>query len=295
MIRSMTGFGQGTAEGPGVRVTAQARSVNNRFADVRLRLPAELAPAEATVRRAVLDRVRRGRVEMEVTVDRSEGAAAPVLVNRPLAEGIVRAARALRDELRLHGEIDLATLVGMPGVLRPPAAPASLDGAGMAAVLEAVRAAVEALDAERLREGESLRADLLERLARMESLASGIRTRAGEVPAVVQRRLLARLSELSTEVALDPARVAQEVAFLADRCDVTEELVRLDGHLAQARALLSEPDGEPVGKRLDFLLQEIHRETNTINAKASDLDISRKALDLKTESEKVREQIMNLE
>ncbi len=129
----------------------------------------------------------------------------------------------------------------------------------------------------------------------MRDLTSELRQRCAEVPGVLRQRLLERLKTLAEGVELDPARLAQEAAFLADRADVTEELVRLAGHLEQVTTLLAEPDGDPVGKRLDFLLQEVNRETNTVNSKSADLLVSRTVLELKSEAEKVREQVQNLE
>lgn len=295
MIRSMTGFGQATAEAGGLRASVQVRSVNHRFADVRLRIPAELAHVEIRLKRIVLDRVRRGRVDVEIVLERDESGTAEVLVNVPLARGYVDAAGSLASELGLAGNIDLPTLFQMPGVLRSRPTPAAADPAALDVVEATLRQALDRLDEERCREGQGLQADLLTRLERMGTVAAAVRSRATEVPSLARKRIVDRLAELATGIDLDPARVAQEAAFLADRADVTEELVRLEGHLERARSLLAAEGGEPVGKPMDFLLQEIHRETNTINAKSADLDVSRHALDLKAEAEKVREQVMNLE
>jgi uncharacterized protein (TIGR00255 family) len=183
----------------------------------------------------------------------------------------------------------------VPGVLESASRSVELDDASRAVVDRALESALAALDAERHREGRSLQNDLVARIDTMESHVAAVRDRAAAVPAAAQKRIAERVQQLVTQIALDPARVAQEAAFLADRADVTEELVRLTGHLAQARTLLADSEGEPVGKRLDFLLQEIHRETNTIASKSADLEISRRALDLKAEAEKIREQIQNLE
>jgi uncharacterized protein (TIGR00255 family) len=163
------------------------------------------------------------------------------------------------------------------------------------ALHESLARALAALDTERQREGRHLQQELSQRLAAMATLTDEIRRRAVSQPGRVRDRLVERLRALAPEVIVDPARLAQEAALQADRCDVTEELVRLEGHLEQARALVDRPDGEAVGKRLDFLVQEIHRETNTVNSKSADLEMSRKALALKAEVEKVREQIQNVE
>ena len=161
---------------------------------------------------------------------------------------------------------------------------------------QALDQALDALDGDRCREGTVLQRELVGRIDTMTRLLQKIRQRAAAVPSALRDRLEQRLAVLRRDGAeLDPARVAQEAVFLADRSDVTEEIVRLEGHLEQARSLLAEPDDQPVGKRLEFLLQEINRETNTINSKPADLELTREALTLKAEAEKVREQIQNLE
>jgi len=291
----MTGYGQGTSETDGLKVTIELRSVNNRFADLKLRLPDELIRLEPELRRKVLGTVRRGRVDVDLRLERSRGAEAPVVLDRSVVEAAFAAQKELRDTYGVRGEWDLATLMRVPGILGGAERRAELDDGGRAAVEAALEAALAALDAERRREGEVLQTDLLARIARMEDLVASIRERAALTPAAMQKRILDRVAQLAAQVPLDPARVAQEAAFLADRADVTEELVRLAGHLGQARTLLADGGDEPVGKRLDFLLQEINRETNTIASKSADLEISQRAVDLKSESEKVREQIQNLE
>ena len=291
----MTGYGQGTSETDGLKVTIELRSVNNRFADLKLRLPDELIRLEPELRRKVLGTVRRGRVDVDLRLERSRGAEAPVVLDRSVVEAAFAAQKELRDTYGVRGEWDLATLMRVPGILGGAERRTELDDGGRAAVEAALEAALAALDAERRREGEVLQTDLLARIARMEDLVASIRERAALTPAAMQKRILDRVAQLAAQVPLDPARVAQEAAFLADRADVTEELVRLAGHLGQARTLLADGGDEPVGKRLDFLLQEINRETNTIASKSADLEISQRAVDLKSESEKVREQIQNLE
>lgn len=295
MVRSMTGYGQGSAESGGVRVSVTLRAVNNRFADVRLRLPDELAPLESEVRRKVLSWIRRGRVELLLNLERLDPMESPIGLNRPFVEALIVAARALREEFGLGGEFEVGGVLAIPGVLKSPAGREASGELESRAVEQALEAALQSLDHERRREGRELQTDLLARIGRMEGLRAAIRDRAGELPLLLHRKLLERVRTLTPGIDLDPDRVAQEVAFLADRCDVTEELVRLEGHLGQARTLLGEPDGQPIGKRLDFLLQEIHRETNTVNSKAADLQVGRWTLELKAEAEKVREQVQNLE
>ena len=291
----MTGYGQAVAETPRVRVTIEVRSVNNRFADLKLRLPDVLVPFEPELRRAVLARVKRGRVEIDLRVEPVGSAGSPVTLNRDTVTAVLAAWKTLREEFGVTGEGDLATLMRVPGVLDLGAKTSELDDFGHAAIRAALDEALGALDTARSREGALLATDLVARLDRMAEVLAEVQARAAAVPEALRRKLLERVEQLAAGVPIDPARLAQEVAFLADRADVTEETVRLSGHLAQARAFLSRPDGEPVGKRLDFLLQEIHRETNTIASKSPDLEMSRSALVLKAEAEKIREQIQNLE
>lgn len=291
----MTGFGQGSADGHGVRVTATLRGVNQRFADLRVRVPPQWLALEPDLRRRVLARVRRGRIELALEIERDGDAAAGPRVNRTLASSIAGAARALRDELGLPGELDLRTLLLVPGIISGQAADPAADEHVPEVAGEAVERALAAFDADRLREGRALGADLARRIARMSSLVEALRARAAQIPDQLRSRLRDRIATLlEGDVEVEPGRLAQEIAFLADRADVTEELVRLASHLDQAASLLAGAE-EPVGKRLDFLLQEIQRETNTIHSKSPDLELSRLALDLKVETEKVREQVQNLE
>jgi uncharacterized protein (TIGR00255 family) len=295
MIRSMTGYGQGAAEAPGLKVTVELRSVNNRFADLKLRLPDDLVPFEPELRRKVLATVKRGRVDIDVRLARTGDSEVPLALNRPVVDAALAAWKTLRDEYGIHGAFDLQALMRVPGVFETKGPATSLDEAGRSAVDAALDLALAVLDAERRREGSRLGDDLAARVSRMSGIVATIRQAAAAVPDALHKKIAERVQQLVTQVALDPARVAQEAAFLADRSDITEEIVRLLGHLMHAQALLSESDGEPVGKRLEFLLQEIHRETNTIASKSAELGISRHALDLKAESEKIREQIQNLE
>ncbi len=291
----MTGYGQGQQDAGDLRVTVELKTVNNRFADVRFRLPAELAGWEAGVRRTVLSRVRRGRVELSVRFERGNAAAGAPALNRELLEVVLAGAQQLRDEHGLKGELDVARVVSIPGLFRAEAPILGGDKEQLEVLDRCLALGLDALDADRLREGQALATELLDRLRTMQDLTRTLTERAATVPATVRDRLIARLDNLGVDLQLDPARVAQEAALLADRCDVTDELVRLEGHLQQAISLVGEPDGQPVGKRLDFLLQEIHRETNTVNSKSSDLELTRTALAMKAEAEKVREQVQNLE
>lgn len=295
MIRSMTGFGQGTARGEGVVVTVDLRSVNHRFADARVRLPSWLATAEVSIRRRILARVARGRADASVNVEREPGAESGWSLDRGWVEAAVDAAKVLREEFGIDGDLDVARMIAHPEALKPAAVDKHDPERTAGVVLEAVDHAIAAHDEERLREGGRLAEEIVARVDGMRTTVSSVREAAAQVPERARARLLERLDALAPGLELDPVRLAQEATFAADRSDITEELVRLESHLDRARALLASPDGEPVGKRLDFLVQEIHREVNTIGSKVGDLDIGRAALDLKTETEKIREQVQNLE
>jgi len=295
MIRSMTGYGQATAELDQARLTVELRSLNHRYADIRLRLPQELAGSERTIRRKVLGRVKRGRVEMNINLEPLTGGRSRPQLNQLLVGEVLEAAKTLRESFQVEGQADLGTLLGLPGMFRSGPIELEWDDIQREALDRLLDASLDALDNERRREGSHLQQELSQRLAAMSGIVVQVRELAGAIPDSIRDRLLERLNRLGPDVELDPARVAQEAVLLADRSDVTEELVRLEGHLEQASALLERPDGEPVGKRLDFLLQEINRETNTVNSKSADLELSRKALALKAEVEKVREQVQNLE
>jgi uncharacterized protein (TIGR00255 family) len=291
----MTGFGQGSVELQGLRLVVEMRSVNNRYTDLRFRMPPSLAATESDLRRKILARVKRGRVEIAVGLERLDGLESRPTVNRGLLEELIESRKVLADDFGIQGELDLATAVSLPGMYKLETPELSWGEEEREALFRAIDLALDALDADRSREGAALTSEILDRLATMTRLTTKARERAAAIPDQLKQRLLQRLSTLGSDVELDPARLAQEATFLADRADVTEEIVRLEGHLGQAGGLLEKPDGGPVGKRLDFLLQEIHRETNTICSKSSDLELTREALALKAEAEKVREQIQNLE
>ena len=294
MIRSMTGYGQGSVELRGIRFQAEARSVNHRFLDLRLRLPGSFQSLEKDVREAARGRIHRGRVELTGTLIRPEDEV-DVRLNDAMLSRLLEAARCLREDHGVPGDLDVATVMRVPGIFREPGEREEPDEEDRAGFLKAMTSALDALLEDRLREGSHLVHEILSRLSAMSVLVDELDGHADRVPGEALVKLTARIDKLAAGLAMDDARLAQEAALLADRSDVTEELVRLKSHLGQASRLLSEPDGEPVGKRLDFLMQEIHRETNTINSKSSDLEISKRALALKTEGDKVREQIQNLE
>ncbi len=292
MIRSMTAFGRGEAVlGPGA-VTAEVRTVNSRHLDLRLRLPRECTELEPVLRSEVSRHFARGQVEVTVRLPEESGASPEVAVDLETAARYVEVADRLRKQLGIKGGLSVETLLGLPEVvqLREPELPASeLTQAVLGAAEQACGAAAQM----RRREGEALEAEFSARLGEIEELVTRIAERADEVNEGLRERLRLRLATLAPEAGVDPARLAQEVVFYADRMDVTEELVRLRSHLAQFRESLS--TSGPVGRKLEFLLQELSREANTIGSKASDGEIPTWVVELKTGLEKLREQALNVE
>jgi uncharacterized protein (TIGR00255 family) len=297
----MTGYGQGSAQVPGLQFTIELRTVNNRFSDLRLRLPQGLSGFEKQIRRTIQARIKRGRIEMTVRVVRDasdvkdEGSVSVANLDRDLAEALVTACRTLKDDFGVKGDLDLSTALGVPGLFRQEKTDIEWGEVELAGFTQALEKALDTLEEDRAREGEQLQGELLQRMASMDGLTVQLRSRLGDLPDALRTKLVDRLKILAGDLELDPIRIAQEAVYLADRSDVTEEIVRLEGHLAQFRTLLQQDGRAPVGKRLEFLLQEILRETNTINSKPADLELSRMALELKAETEKVREQIQNIE
>ena len=294
MIRSMTGYGQAVRECGDSVVRVEVRSVNNRYADIRLRLPQDFQASEMMLRKRVLSVVQRGRIDVTVKLEAAPGKTTALQVNRARAEAWLRAAKDLSEIQGVEGSIDLVRLLRMPGVVEEHTDTCHPEGL-IEVVGEVLTEALSRFDEARLLEGKALTDDLAARLRAMEERVGAMNVAAAGVSAEVRTRLEERLAKLTGDLTLDPTRVAQEALLLADRADVTEELVRLGSHLSRDRKLIEQPDGKPVGKRLDFLLQEIHRETNTVGSKSTRSSLGDLVLEMKSENEKVREQVQNLE
>jgi len=292
-MRSMTGYGAGAVEGPTARLTVEIRSVNQRFIDVKVTAPREYGAWEAEIRERVRTVAQRGRID--VTVARTPIAARrryTVAVRAELARSYVQAARELARGLKLDGAIALADVLRLPDLFEVSERGAELRRE-LPALRRALKVALRNFDAERRREGRHLRQDMRRRTVRLRRLTGRMRRRLPHTLRVLRRRVEGRLRRLAGADGLDAGRVAQEVAVLADRSDITEELVRLESHLAALTAALRDP--APVGKRVEFLLQEIHRELNTVGSKAGDRLIGSLVLVAKGEAEKLREQVQNVE
>jgi uncharacterized protein (TIGR00255 family) len=292
-VRSMTGYGAGFANAATARVSVEIRSVNQRFLDVKVSAPRDYAAWERDIRDRVRAVAERGRVE--VTVGRSAVAARrkyTVAVRADLARAYVRSARQLARSIGVRDDLSLSDVLRLPDLFEVSEEPPELRGE-LVALRQALGRALRAFDAERRREGAHLRADMQRRTAAVRRATAGIRRRLPGALTELRRQVEERLVRLVGGADVDRGRVAQEVAVLADRSDVTEEIVRLDAHLRALAAVLG--DRGSVGKRIEFLLQEIHRELNTTGAKAGDRGITDLVLAAKAEVEKLREQVQNVE
>jgi uncharacterized protein (TIGR00255 family) len=298
MIRSMTGYSRVEAEDAGFSLTVSIRATNHRFLDPQLRLPSSLEALEPVVRRLLKEFISRGHVEISLGFT---GAGATELeIDRKLLAAYLKGYQMLKQEFGAGAEPDLLALLRVPGLVANGSSemsPEELERIRQVSE-RAVAEALQKLNEMRAREGESLERDLQARFARLETLCSSISQLAEKAPLYYKQRLEGRIRDLAGSAEMDGARLAQEVAYLASRSDIAEELTRFQSHLDQVRHLLQ--DSSEVGKKLDFLLQEMNREANTLLSKTTDvpevgLEITRQAIEMKTEIEKLREQAQNIE
>jgi len=290
-MKSMTGFGSAQARLGDVELTVEIRSVNQRHLDIKLNVPREYGAWEAGLRRVIGERIGRGRVEAffgRSVATRSHR----VTLQKDVAGAYLKAWRQLKHEFDLPGEIDLMLLQGRSEIFQRADAVCDPERE-MEVVEKLLDRALTAHSKEREREGSHLRRDMEVRAKALLQLARKMRTRAGQLGPLFRDRVEKRVSSLLGGAAIDPARLVQEAALLAERADVTEELVRLESHLGSLKDLLRSPDS--VGKRIDFVLQEINRELNTIGSKSNDLQMTNLVVEGKSEMEKIREQVQNVE
>ncbi|HOB39717.1 MAG: YicC/YloC family endoribonuclease [Limnochordia bacterium] len=292
MIKSMTGFGQGEATSERYAVRVELRSVNHRYLDLFLRVPKQYSQLEEVLRRAIGERIARGRVEAAVTVEEFAQKERNVQLNAPLLLGYLRALGAIQEVLGSDEEVTLSQVLTLPGILEveePECDWEELQGV----LLEAAGQALTDLEQMRAAEGARLCRDLEEKITRIAELQRQVAEIAPQVVVDYRERLRERLRELLQGTTLTEERFLAEVALFADRCSIDEELVRLASHTQQLKDLLHST--EPVGRKLDFLIQEMNREVNTIGAKGSSAHIAGLVVELKSELEKVREQVQNIE
>jgi len=293
-MKSMTGFGRGAASGDGFAVGVEIKTVNNRYLDVHLRGPQELNSLEMEIRKRVKARLSRGRVDLNISFDRT-GSEASYEINQPVVTAYVDALRELQHQFNLGGEIDVTSIARLPGALSAPRDEMNQDM--VAGIEAAVDQALDSLEQMRMAEGAALAGEMRSRLSRIEAAIPTIEGAAAGLTEAYRQRLHKRITELLARegqtIEVDTGRLAQEVAYLADRSDITEELARLRSHVDQFREAIDLQD--EVGKRLDFLLQEFNREANTVLSKSTEIPIKEAALAIKAEVEKLREQVQNVE
>lgn len=292
-MRSMTGFGRGTAGDDAVNVTVDIKTVNNRFLDINLRLPAELQAIENDIRSLISAKLSRGRADVNVQLDRTS--AAELELDEAMIGGYLAAVGKLRESYGLSGEPDINMIARLPNVFRQKRA--EIDEQTKQKVLDAADLALSALTEMRGNEGSMLAKVLSEcidqiesRIPRIASLAAGV---ADEYQARLARRIEDMLAKSGLNTEIDRGRLAQEAAYLADKADISEEIARLKGHIDHFREIMAEE--KDVGKRLDFLTQELNREANTIASKTNNMTVKENALAIKSEIEKIREQVQNIE
>jgi len=295
MIKSMTGYGRAEAEINGHGFCVEFKSVNHRFLHFFAKLPPELQCSEAKLLALVKEKIQRGQVSVFASFDQNGSRKNLKLFNVEAAKDAANQLRLLADELGIEADLTLGHLLSLPSVLSPETSPAFDQEELWDLCLPVFEAAMKDLEALRAREGKDLENDLKSRLSSIFAFVDHIEERRPEVVEEYRTRLIAKIADLEKDIPAEllAERLAMEVALYADKSDVAEELVRLRSHVAKFRELLE--TGGCVGRKLDFLMQEMHRETNTIGSKASDAEVSRMVVEIKSELEKIREQVQNIE
>ena len=292
MIRSMTGYGAAEIERNGQRLTAEIRSVNHRFCEVSVRAPKVAQLFEDQIRQQIQERFSRGKFNLTINWAGPGGEGEVLRLNEIVADRYVALMTQLRDRYQIAGELDLRTLATLPDLFSWEHATVP-DEEAWTMVQALVGKVCENMNLMKAREGAALADDLEQRLAIVKTELVKVSTRAPLRPGEAKERMVSRIKPLLDDVEMDPIRIAQEVAMLADRLDCTEECVRLDAHLDQFRHLIQGP--ELAGRKLNFLLQEMNREANTIGSKANDVEIAHAVIVMKEEIERLREQVQNVE
>lgn len=288
----MTGFGRGEATVDQWKINVELSGVNRKQIDVSVNLPSALVELEGDIRRSVTESISRGRIGVRVNLEHTGNRAAKLAFDEELARQYIEAAKTLSALGEIETRLTAADLFRAPGLFRLE--DSEVDASDLLdTLLEAVGDGLNRLSEMQTQEGEHLRADLIARLNAIEEEVRQIAELSPKVPATHRENLMKRLHESGLEVALDDDRVLKEIGLFADRCDISEELTRIDSHLAQFRTYLE--SDEPVGRPLDFLCQEFNRELNTIGSKANDANIAQGIVRSKTELEKIREQVQNVQ
>ncbi|MDD5168578.1 MAG: YicC family protein [Syntrophales bacterium] len=294
MIRSMTGFGRAEAVLNGKKIAVEMKSLNHRYLEVALRVPAMISPLEIDIRKKIGEQFSRGRIEVTLRVDDGEtvDGECPMVLNLPRVRHYHALFTQLKKELNLPDEVTLSLMAGMRDIFMPKDADAA-SAVPWADVQTVLLDAMATLTEMRIKEGQTLKKDLIARIKTVKDYLAGVSRKAVAVVLDYRRRLTERIKELTNGMVIDEARLSQEVAIMAEKSDITEEIVRLESHMAQFVDLLECGDG--IGRKLDFLIQEMSREVNTIGSKSGDADIARHVIEIKSELSKLREQVQNIE
>ncbi|HKP69804.1 MAG TPA: YicC/YloC family endoribonuclease [Pyrinomonadaceae bacterium] len=292
-MKSMTGFGRGAVTESNFSVSVELKTVNNRFLDISLRLSSEMQALETEIKRLISSRLSRGRVDVNLQYERIEEV--EYELNRPMIAGYLAAMKKMQDEFGLSGEPDLNVVARLPNVMQPRKD--DISEAFSFGVAAAVTTAIEDLERMRSSEGEMLKTELSDRLDAIERRMPIIESEAGSITEEYRQRLSKRIGDMlaksESQIELDQGRLAQEIAYISDRADISEEIARLKTHIEHFRNIMGEE--KEVGKRLDFLTQELNREANTITSKTNNMVVKENALAIKSEIEKIREQVQNVE
>ena len=292
MLKSMTGFGRGEGETTLGKVFVESRSINHRYCDINIKLPRRLAPFENRIKEMVRSEVSRGRIDVSLKLDAAGEGKVQLNADLHLADQYYKVLQTLKEKLRLQGDITLELLAGGKDIITAKEELEDVEPYWQE-IATILKQSLREMDEMKRLEGESLAKDLQQRLEQIGQQLKGIKDQAPIRLNAYWNRLRERLQSFLEGNELDSTRFQQEVAFLAERIDITEEIVRAESHLNQLATLLLGRD--PVGRKMDFLLQEIHREVNTISAKANDAEISQRVVEIKGELEKIREQVQNIE
>ena len=294
MVKSMTGFGRGEYNDGKRNMLVEIKSVNHRYSDIQVRMPRRYSFAEDAIRNAVKAHISRGKIDVQLSVEYISESDIKVELNKPLAEQYISNFKELKDEYGVQGEITLELLSGMPEVLKQ-SSDVEDEEEIRSSIVKATDAAAENLEKMRAVEGEKLAQDLLKRADLIKDMVAEIEVKAASLPGIYKEKLAARINDILDGAApVNEDRLAQEVAIFADKADITEEITRLKSHMDQMKSIINESKGAD-GKKLDFLVQEMNREANTIGSKANDLGITEVMLRIKSEVEKIREQVQNIE
>lgn len=292
MIKSMTGYGSAKGTVEGIEVCVELKSVNNKFLDTSVRLPRNFLFAEETIKSAVMSHITRGKVDVFVTVDTSMADDMVVKVNEPLLKGYIAALEQIASETGLPNDITAMSVSRFPEVLNVEKKELNAEAVA-AGIRDIAEQALCDFDAMRIREGAKLKEDVLKKLETIEKLVGIIEVESPKTVEEYREKLRQKLLEVLGTSGIDETRIVTEAAIFADKVAVDEETVRLRSHMAQLRTMLD--GGSPIGRKIDFLLQEFNREANTTGSKCQNADIAHVVVDLKSEIEKIREQIQNIE